>query len=83
VDSLFYGLLQGPVYTRPVEFTGVWVPSILRSGNHAAIAAWRRRQALWTTYQRRPEMLQNAVLSPQDLAVLREFEACDVPAHEG
>jgi tRNA (guanine37-N1)-methyltransferase len=82
VDSLFHGLLQGPVYTRPVEFTGARVPSILCSGNHAAIAAWRRRQALWTTYQRRPELLQDAALSPQDLAVLREFEACDMPAHE-
>jgi tRNA (guanine37-N1)-methyltransferase len=81
-DSLFYGILQGPVYTRPVEFAGVRVPSILRSGNHAAIAAWRRCQALWTTSQRRPELLQDAALSPQDLAVLREIDACDPPAHE-
>ncbi len=74
-DSLFHGLLQGPVYTRPAEFAGVSVPEILRSGNHAAIAVWRRRQALRTTLQRRPELLQQMRLSPQDLEILREFEA--------
>lgn len=78
-DSLYHGLLQGPVYTRPVVFDGVEVPSILRSGNHAAIANWRRRRALETTYQRRPELLQNAALSPQDLKLLRELKSCKTP----
>jgi len=73
-DSLFDNLLQGPVYTRPVEFDGLQVPTILRSGNHAAIAKWRRRQALLTTRQRRPDLLQQVPLSPQDEAILRESD---------
>jgi tRNA (guanine37-N1)-methyltransferase len=76
-DSLFNSLLQGPVYTRPVEFAGLQVPTILRSGDHAAIAQWRRRQALWMTRQRRPELLQQASLSPQDEAILRESDVSE------
>ncbi|ETW96003.1 MAG: tRNA (guanine-N1)-methyltransferase [Candidatus Entotheonella factor] len=73
-DSLFDGLLQGPVYTRPVEFETWCVPDVLRSGNHAAVAKWRRRQALWTTWQRRPDLLQVASLSAEDRALVQEFE---------
>jgi tRNA (guanine37-N1)-methyltransferase len=73
-DSLFHGLLQGPVYTRPEEFAGMRVPAILRSGNHAAIAVWRRRQALLTTLRRRPELLPQAPLTPQDLATLQALQ---------
>jgi tRNA (guanine37-N1)-methyltransferase len=72
-DSLFNGLLQGPQYTRPVEFDGVRVPEVLLSGNHGAIRQWRRRQALRTTLERRPDLLPGAVLTPQDQAILREF----------
>jgi tRNA (guanine37-N1)-methyltransferase len=74
VDSLFEGLLQGPVYTRPVAFEARYVPDVLRSGNHAAVAKWRRRQALWTTWKRRPELLQGAPLSAEDRAIVQEFE---------
>jgi tRNA (guanine37-N1)-methyltransferase len=74
-DSFFHGLLQGPVYTRPVEFAGMQVPAILRSGDHAAVAAWRRHQALLTTLQRRPELLSLASLTPQDQIVLQELQA--------
>ena len=80
-DSLFNGLLQGPQYTRPVEFDGVRVPDVLLSGNHAAIRQWRRRQALWTTLQRRPELLREAVLTPQDQAILREFQPAGAEPH--
>ncbi len=73
-DSLYHGLLQGPVYTRPTGFENLYVPEILRSGNHAAVAKWRRRQALLTTWQRRPELLQTALLSAEDRAMLQEFE---------
>ncbi len=73
-DSLFEGLLQGPVYTRPVQFEALCVPDVLRSGDHAAVAKWRRRQALLTTWQRRPELLQAAELSAEDRAILQEFE---------
>jgi tRNA (guanine37-N1)-methyltransferase len=51
------GLLEYPQYTRPVEFRGLRVPDVLLSGHHAQVAAWRRRQALTRTRQRRPELL--------------------------
>jgi tRNA (guanine37-N1)-methyltransferase len=51
------GLLEYPVYTKPASWRGRDVPDILLSGNHAAIAAWRREQALERTRLRRPELL--------------------------
>jgi tRNA (guanine37-N1)-methyltransferase len=51
------GLLEYPQYTRPVEFRGLRVPDVLLSGHHAQVAAWRRRQALLRTRERRPELL--------------------------
>lgn len=80
-DSLFHGLLQGPQYTRPAEFAGVHVPAVLLSGNHLAIAQWRRRQALYTTLQRRPDLLAQAALSPQDRVILRELQQQGVEKH--
>jgi tRNA (guanine37-N1)-methyltransferase len=56
-DSFSHGLIEGPQYTRPVEFRGWRVPDILLSGNHAAIAAWRREQALEKTRRVRPDLL--------------------------
>jgi tRNA (guanine37-N1)-methyltransferase len=56
-DSFAGGLLEGPQYTRPEEFRGHRVPEILLGGNHAAIAEWRRAQALGRTRQRRPDLL--------------------------
>jgi tRNA (guanine37-N1)-methyltransferase len=72
-DSLFKTLLQGPQYTRPPEFAGVRVPEVLLSGNHAAIAIWRRWQSLKTTFERRPDLLQRASLSRQEVAMVREL----------
>jgi tRNA (guanine37-N1)-methyltransferase len=51
------GLLEYPQYTRPVEFRGMRVPDVLRSGDHAKIAEWQREQALLRTAQRRPDIL--------------------------
>jgi len=56
-DSFASGLIEGPQYTRPVEFRGWRVPDILLSGNHGAIATWRREQALAKTRQVRPDLL--------------------------
>ncbi|MEY5027054.1 MAG: hypothetical protein RLZZ244_2582 [Verrucomicrobiota bacterium] len=56
-DSFATGLLEFPQYTRPVEFQGRRVPDILLSGNHAAIAKWRREQALEKTRRVRPDLL--------------------------
>ena len=57
------GLLEYPHYTRPAEWQGRAAPSVLLSGDHAAIAAWRREQALRTTRERRPDLLAADVAS--------------------
>lgn len=51
------GLLEYPQYTRPLEFRGLRVPDVLLSGHHAQVAAWRRREALKRTRERRPDLL--------------------------
>ena len=56
-DSFSDGLLEGPSYTRPETWRGLAVPDVLRSGNHAAIARWRRDRALERTAARRPDLL--------------------------
>lgn len=56
-DSFTSGLLEFPHYTRPVEFQGMRVPDVLMSGNHGAIAKWRREQALAKTMRVRPDLL--------------------------
>jgi tRNA (guanine37-N1)-methyltransferase len=61
-DSFSDGLLEGPCYTRPEVWRGYEVPAVLRSGNHAAIARWRRDRALERTALRRPDLL--AALAP-------------------
>lgn len=55
------GLLEYPQYTRPAEFRGLAVPEVLASGNHAEIAAWRRREARARTEARRPDLLERLV----------------------
>ena len=74
-DSHASGLLEGPQYTRPADFEGWSVPEVLRSGDHAAIARWRRRAALERTLRRRPQMLHDAPLSPEDRAWLADMES--------
>jgi tRNA (guanine37-N1)-methyltransferase len=59
-DSFYDGLLAPPVYTRPAEYRGREVPAILRSGDHARIAQWRRQQAERLTRDRRPELWERA-----------------------
>jgi len=56
-DSFSGGLLEGPQYTRPSEFRGWKVPDVLLSGNHAAIAAWRKEKAEKRTRENRPDLL--------------------------
>ncbi len=56
-DSFSDGLLEGPCYTRPECWRGREVPAVLRSGNHAAIARWRRDRAVERTATRRPDLL--------------------------
>ena len=59
-ESHTSGLLEYPHYTRPAEFRGWRVPDVLLSGNHAAIARWRRAAALRRTAERRPDLLPEA-----------------------
>ncbi len=57
IDSFGGDLLEGPQYTRPPDYRGHAVPEVLRSGDHAAIARWRREAALQRTRERRPDLL--------------------------
>jgi tRNA (guanine37-N1)-methyltransferase len=67
-DSFSEGLLEGPAYTRPAVFEGLEVPPVLLSGDHAAIARWRRDESLRRTAERRPDLLARLepVLSERD-----------------
>jgi tRNA (guanine37-N1)-methyltransferase len=72
-DSFSSGLLDCPHYTRPETVEGIGIPAVLKSGNHAEIDRWRRKQALGRTYQRRPDLLQEEQMSEQDKQLLAEF----------
>ena len=64
------GLLDCPHYTRPETHNGVAVPKVLLSGDHKAIAVWRRQQALAKTWARRPDLLDKAELTAEDTIFL-------------
>ncbi len=57
-ESFSENLLEYPQYTRPVEYRGLTVPEVLRSGNHAEIDKWRRQQAIALTKKMRPDLLK-------------------------
>jgi tRNA (guanine37-N1)-methyltransferase len=65
-DSFARGLLEHPQYTRPEVFRGAAVPEVLRSGDHGRIARWRTLMSLWRTWQRRPDLLETADLTPEE-----------------
>jgi tRNA (guanine37-N1)-methyltransferase len=72
-ESFTAGLLEHPQYTRPADFRGWSVPEVLRSGDHARIARWRRAQALRRTAERRPDLLPGGTLDDADRRLLEEF----------
>ena len=72
-DSHLDGMLDYPHYTRPEIAGGVSVPAALLSGDHAAIARWRRKVALERTWQRRPDLLVGRTFSAADRELLREI----------
>ena len=76
-ESFSTGLLEYPQYTRPDEFRGLQVPSVLLSGDHGAVAAWRRREALRRTLERRPDLLDRAPLSDDDRRVLETLRRAE------
>ena len=65
-DSFAPGLLEHPQYTRPEVWRGHAVPPVLVSGDHGKVDRWRRVMAVWRTWQRRPDLLQTADLSPEE-----------------
>ena len=73
-ESHYNGLLEYPQYTRPATLRGRSVPPVLLSGNHAAIAKWRREQSLLRTLHKRPDLLAAAELTKQDKKYLVSLE---------
>ena len=73
-ESFVDGLLDCPHYTRPELFAGEAAPPVLRSGDHAAIARWRRKQSLGRTWLRRPELLAARGLQGDEAVLLEEFK---------
>jgi tRNA (guanine37-N1)-methyltransferase len=73
-DSFEDGLLDCPHYTRSEASGTEGVPAVLLSGDHAAIARWRRQQSLGRTWLRRPDLLARLELSPADVKLLAEFQ---------
>lgn len=73
-ESHYNGLLEYPQYTRPATWRGRSAPPVLLSGNHAAIAKWRREQSLLRTLHKRPDLLAAAELTKQDKKYLVSLE---------
>jgi tRNA (guanine37-N1)-methyltransferase len=72
-ESFAEPLLDYPQYTRPPEVRGLGVPDVLLSGNHEGIKVWRRKQALRSTYEKRPDLLRGRPLSEDDRRLLDEI----------
>jgi tRNA (guanine37-N1)-methyltransferase len=72
-ESFSDSLLEYPQYTRPAEIEGITVPEVLLSGHHEAIRLWRRKQALRSTYLRRPDLLRDRMFTKEDRQLLDEL----------
>ena len=70
-ESFAAGRLEYPHYTRPPEFRGLKVPDVLVSGDHAAVAAWRRRESVRRTIERRPDLIERHPLGSDELGDAR------------
>lgn len=77
-DSFSTGLLEYPQYTRPPVFREWAVPDVLLSGHHENIERWRRKQAFFRTWQRRPDLLQDRCLTEEEKRWLEEFQSFSV-----
>ncbi|MCC8159798.1 MAG: tRNA (guanosine(37)-N1)-methyltransferase TrmD [Oscillospiraceae bacterium] len=73
-ESHFGGLLEYPQYTRPAEWHGVPIPDVLLSGHHANIEKWKREQSLIVTLKKRPDMLEKAELTKDDIEFLKKYK---------
>jgi len=76
-ESHYSGLLEYPQYTRPEVWHGRTVPPVLLSGHHANILWWRHEQALLNTLKKRPDLLERAALSEEDLAIIHKAVKID------
>ena len=76
-ESFYSGLLEYPQYTRPEEYEGLRVPEVLLSGHHENVEKWRREQSIKRTYEKRPDLLEEArkSFSKEDKAYLKKLEA--------
>lgn len=81
-ESFDNNLLEYPQFTEPFDFEGQEVPAILYSGNHQAIAKWRRKQSLLLTREHRPDLFNKLTLSKQDRKLLEEADSGIVPKWE-
>ena len=72
-DSYVNGLLDCPHYTRPEEYAGQKVPGVLLSGDHEKIRRWRLQQALGRTLERRPDLLAEREMSPEENELLAAY----------
>jgi tRNA (guanine37-N1)-methyltransferase len=82
-ESHSSGLLEGPAYTRPIEFEGMRVPDMLTSGNHGAVERWRRKEALRRTLDRRPDLLTTVELTYEDRVDLADLTGSTPPPKPG
>lgn len=73
VESFHDNLLEYPQYTRPEEFMGMRVPDVLLSGHHLNIETWRRQQSIRRTLERRPDLLEQANLTPKEQKYLKSL----------
>lgn len=69
-ESFYSGLLEYPHYTRPKDFRGLTVPPVLLSGNHKEIEKWRRRKSIEITLERRPDLINHATLTEEDIKII-------------
>lgn len=74
-ESHYNSLLEYPQYTHPAVWNGREVPEVLLSGHHQNVDKWRRKQSIKRTYERRPDMLENAELSKDDLKYIEELKS--------
>jgi tRNA (guanine37-N1)-methyltransferase len=81
-ESFTAGLLEYPQYTRPPEFNGMAVPSILTSGHHEAVHKWRMKEALRRTLWRSPELLEGRLVTKEEDKLLAEVRAEEAQAED-
>lgn len=74
LESHYSHLLEHPQYTRPPEWRGRAVPPVLLSGDHGKVDRWKLEESVRRTWERRPDMLRSASLTPEETEILRNLE---------